>query len=77
MILDYPDDKTIISRYVKQGIFNRKQAEELLYNTLVFDDCSEITIINDDIKLPSVSQNPIKDLKDIINNMTHYFDSLR
>ena len=51
-----------------QGIFNRKQAEELLYNTLVFDDCSEITIINDDIKLPSVSQNPINDLKRIINN---------
>ncbi len=68
MILDYPDDKTIIDRYIRQGIFNKKQAEELLYNTLVFDDCSEITIINDDIKLPSVSSNPIKDLKDIINH---------
>lgn len=68
MILDYPDDKTIINRYVRQGIFDKKQAEELLYNTLVFDDCSEITIINDDIKLPSVSQNPINDLKRIINN---------
>ena len=68
MILDYPDDKTIINRYVRQGIFDKKQAEELLYNTLVFDDCSEITIINDDIKLPSVSQNPIDDLKRIINS---------
>lgn len=68
MILDYPDDKTILNRYVKQGIFNRKQAEELLYHTLIFDDCEEITLINDDIKLPSVSDNPTKDLKDIINN---------
>ena len=67
MILDYPDDKTILNRYVKQGIFNRKQAEELLYHTLVFDDCEEITLINDDIKLPSVSDNPNKDLKTIIN----------
>ena len=67
MILDYPDSDTIIDRYVKQCIFNRKQAEELLYNTLVFDDCSEITLINDDIKLPPVSNNPIRDLKSIIN----------
>ncbi|MBR4591326.1 MAG: PHP domain-containing protein [Bacteroidaceae bacterium] len=67
MILDYPDSDTIIKRYIKQGIFDRKKAEELLYNTLVFDDCSEITLINDDIKLPSVSQNPIAELKDIIN----------
>ena len=67
MILDYPDDETIIKRYVQQGIFNRKQAEELLYHTLVFDDCEEITLINDDIKLPSVSDNPIMDLKKIIN----------
>lgn len=67
MILDYPDDELIIKRYIQQGIFNRKQAEELLYHTLVFDDCDEITLINDEIKLPSVSDNPNKDLKNIIN----------
>ena len=68
MILDYPDTKTIFKRYSKQGIFNKKEVEEMLYNTLVFDDCEEITLINDDIKLPSVSDNPIQDLKKIINN---------
>lgn len=67
MILDYPEDTTIIKRYIQQGIFNKKQAEELLYHTLVFDDCSDITLINDDIKLPPVSNNPTKDLKAIIN----------
>ena len=67
MILDYPDSDTILDRYEIQGIFSRKQAEELLYNTLVFDDCEEITLINDDIKLPPVSDNPVKDLKAIIN----------
>ena len=72
MILDYPDSDTIIDRYLQQGIFNKKQAEELLYHTLVFDDCSEITVINDDIKLPSVSDNPNEDLKKIINNRWLY-----
>lgn len=67
MILDYPDSETAIKRYKRQGIFNSSQAEQLLYETLVFDDCSEITIINDDIKLPSVSNDPTGDLKKIIN----------
>lgn len=67
MILDYPDSDDIFKRYKRQGIFSQSQVEQLLYETLVFDDCSEITIINDDIKLPSVSDNPISDLKKIIN----------
>lgn len=67
MILDYPDSDTVFKRYKRQGIFNRSQVEQLLYETLVFDDCSEITIINDDIKLPSVSNDPTGDLKKIIN----------
>ena len=67
MILDYPDSDTVLKRYKKQGIFSNSQAESLLYETLVFDDCSEITIINDDIKLPSVSNDPTGDLKRIIN----------
>ena len=67
MILDYPDSDDIFKRYKRQGVFSHSQVEQLLYETLVFDDCSEITIINDDIKLPSVSDNPISDLKKIIN----------
>ena len=67
MILDYPDSDTIFKRYKKQGIFSESQVEQLLYETLVFDDCSEITIINDEIKLPSVSDNPTRELRDVIN----------
>lgn len=68
MILDYPDSDEIFRRYRKQGILTPKQVQQALENTLIFDDCSEITIINDDIKLPSVSDNPTQELHDIINS---------
>ena len=65
-ILDYPDSDTIIARYKAQGVLNDKQIEEALNNTLVFDKAEPLTIINDDIKLPSVSNNPIEDLRALI-----------
>lgn len=65
-MLDYPDYDTIVDRYVKQGVLSKEQIEESIKNTLIFDECEEITIINDDIKLPSISKNPKKDLKKII-----------
>lgn len=68
MILDYPDSDTIFSRYKEQGILSQKQVQEALENTLVFDECEKITIINDNIKLPIVSDNPTKELKSIINS---------
>lgn len=67
MILDYPSSEEIFKRYKKQGILTAAQVEEALENTLVFADCSEITIINDEIKLPPVSENPSQELKEIIN----------
>lgn len=68
MILDYPDEETIYSRYEKQGILSREQVKQALDNTLIFDECEEITLINDEIKLPSVSDNPIEDLRKIIRS---------
>lgn len=65
-ILDYPDSDTIIARYKAQGVLNDKQIEEALNNTLIFDKAEPLTIINDDIKLPSVSNNPIEDLRALI-----------
>lgn len=65
-ILDYPDYNTIIDRYKIQGVLNHNQIEEAIKNTLIFDKCEDITIINDDIKLPSISDNPKRDLKKII-----------
>lgn len=68
MILDYPGSDEIFRRYEKQGVLTRSQVYEALENTLIFDECEEITIINDDIKLPAVSDNPTKELKNIINS---------
>ena len=65
-ILDYPDAQTIVDRYIKQGILNKEEIIESLQSTLIFDEAEELTIINDDIKLPSISKNPNYDLKKAI-----------
>ncbi len=66
MILDYPDEDEIYRRYEKQGILTREQVRSALDNTMIFDECEPITLINDDIKLPSVSSQPMEELKEII-----------
>lgn len=68
LILDYPDSDTIFQRYEKQGVVPKELVKQALENTLVFDDCSPLTIINDEIKLPSVSDTPTEDLRKIIND---------
>ena len=67
-ILDYPDYDEIVKRYEIQGILNKNQINEALQSTNVFQavDCSDY--INDEIKLPSVSENPNAELKKIIND---------
>lgn len=65
-ILDYPDSKTITERYLKQGVLNKEQIFDAINNTLVFDKAEELNLINDEIKLPSISKNPNKELKMII-----------
>ena len=65
-ILDYPDAQTIVNRYIKQGVLNKEEIIEALESTLIFDEAEELTIINDDIKLPSISKNPNYDLKKVI-----------
>lgn len=67
MVLDYPDSDEIFKRYHKQGVLTKSQVQEALENTYVFEECEPITIINDDIKLPSVSDHPTEELKEIIN----------
>ena len=68
MILDYPDSAAIFERYKIQGVLNPRQVQESLENTQVFDDCEEITLINQEVKLPTISDNPTGELKAIINN---------
>lgn len=65
-ILDYPDYDTIVDRYRQQGILSDDEIKEAIHNTLIFDKAEELTIINDDIKLPSISNNPKQELRKII-----------
>ena len=66
MTLDYPSEDEIYSRYEKQGILTPQQVRTALDNTMVFDECEPITIINDDIKLPPISEHPTEDLRNLI-----------
>lgn len=66
-ILDYPDSNTIIERYKKQGILNDDQIQEALNNTLIFDKAEDLDI-NKEIKMPIISDNPLKELKLILND---------
>lgn len=66
-ILDYPDDKTIIERYHKQGVLNDNEIQEALSNTLIFDKCEELKI-DKEIKMPHLFDNPTKQLKELLNN---------
>ena len=65
-ILDYPDADTIIERYKQQDVLNDNQIQEALNNTLIFDKAEELKI-NKEIKMPMISQTPLKDLKEILN----------
>ena len=65
-ILDYPDIQTICERYKKQGVLNDSQVKEALENTLIFDKAEKLDI-NKEIKMPKVSENPLKELKTILN----------
>ena len=65
-ILDYPDSDTIIERYKKQGVLNAEQIEEALNNTLIFDTAEDLDI-DKEIKMPQIFDNPLKKLKNILN----------
>lgn len=65
-ILDYPTYDEIVERYKTQGVLTEDQIKEALNNTLIFDNCEGIEL-NTDIKLPSISSNPNKELREILN----------
>ena len=65
-ILDYPDSDTLIKRYKEQGILNDSQIQEALNNTLIFDKAEKLDI-DKEIKMPIISNNPLKELKTILN----------
>lgn len=65
-ILDYPDYDTIVKRYEAQGILNKNQIQEALESTMIFENINCDDYINDEIKLPSVAENPNEELKRVI-----------
>lgn len=65
-ILDYPDYDTIVKRYEAQGILNKNQIQEALESTMIFENINCDDYINDEIKLPSVAENPNEELKKVI-----------
>jgi len=65
-ILDYPDYDEIIKRYEIQGVLNKNQIKEAMDSTYVFENINCDDYINDEIKLPSVAENPNEELKRVI-----------
>lgn len=67
--MDYPDDKTVIDRFIQQGIFTEKEIQKAMDNTdisLTFDDYDDVYIFNKDIKLPTLYPNKTQEEKNKI-----------
>ena len=56
--MDYPEDKAVMERFLKQGVFNEEQIQQAMDNTnvlLTFDDYSiNNPVFSKDIKLPTL-----------------------
>lgn len=65
-ILDYPTYDEIVERYRLQGVLSDEEIERSLKNTLIFDDFKGV-VINDEIKMPHICEDPKQELRDIIN----------
>ena len=59
-ILDYPTYDEIVERYNKQGVLSNEEIERALNNTLIFDSFESLEL-DDDIKIPHVSDNRNKE----------------
>ncbi len=58
--MDYPDDDTIINRFLEQGVFTKEQIQKAMDNTdicLMFEDI----VLSDEIKLPSIYPDKTQD----------------
>lgn len=65
--MDYPNDETVMNRFLKQGVFTKEQVQKAMDNTdicLSFDDYDDVHIFSKDIKLPTLYPNLTKEEKD-------------
>ena len=65
--MDYPDDDTVMKRFLQQGIFTQKQIQRAMDNTdvcLSFDDYDDVYVFSKEIKLPTLYLDLTKEEKD-------------
>lgn len=77
-VLDFPTAETMIERFLRQGVFSKKEIIEAINNTLLFDDCEEIDL-DKEIKMPTIHgdltpKERVDLLKQIVNKE---FDKIR
>lgn len=65
-ILDYPTYDEVVERYKEQGALTDEEIKRALRNTLIFDNVDGVHF-DKEIKMPHISDNPNKELKEIIN----------
>lgn len=67
--MDYPDDKTVIKRFLEQGVFTKEQIQNAMDNTdicLTFDDYYDNPIFQDKVKLPTLYKGKSQEEKNHI-----------
>lgn len=55
--MDYPDDETVMKRFLEQGVLSKEQIQRAMDNTdiaLTFDDYDDVYIFSKEIKLPTL-----------------------
>ena len=65
--MDYPDDDTVMQRFLDQGVLTREQIQRAMDNTdicLKFGNYDDVPIFNKEIKLPTLYPNETKEQKD-------------
>lgn len=65
--MDYPDDNTVMKRFLQQGIFTQKQIQRAMDNTdicLSFDNYDNVYVFSKEIKLPTLYLDLTKEEKD-------------
>ena len=58
--MDYPDDETVMNRFLAQNVFSRSKIQKAMDNTdiaLTFDDYDNVPIFSKEIKLPTLYPN--------------------
>ena len=67
--MDYPDEDTVMKRFLEQGVFTADEIQIAMDNTdicLTFDDYDDVPIFNKEIKLPTLYPGKTKEEKDKI-----------